>query len=178
VVVFVDVVDGSDVEPRAVVAINGVGGLMEYFSADGKFVGHLSLEQHTREPKIFVTCAALVDPIAASAIDGPIAETLLKPHRQKHLDVAHAEAAVFVAGGQIDLWKYRSLRSPALTVLLDESVLETNRRVAIPVLHRAPGGTVERRYSVNRELAIGDEAVIKFYAWQSPSRIAAHNCPG
>jgi hypothetical protein len=75
VVVFVDVVDRSDVEPRAVVAINRVSGLMEYFSADSQFVGHFSLQQHTREPKILV-CAALVDPITATAIDGPIAEAL------------------------------------------------------------------------------------------------------
>ena len=79
-VVFVDVVDRSDVEPRAVVAINLVSGLMEYFSADGQFVGYFSLQQHTKEPKILV-CAALVDPIAATAIDGPIAEALPKLHR-------------------------------------------------------------------------------------------------
>ena len=162
---FVDVVDRSYVEPRAVAAINRVSGLMEYFSANSQFVGHFSLQQHTREPKIFITCAAWVDPIAATAIDSPIAEALLKPHREKHLDVARPEAAIFVASGQIDLRKYRNLRSPTLTVLLDEPVLETNRRVAVPVLHRAAGRTVERRYSVNRELAIGDEAVIKFYAW-------------
>jgi hypothetical protein len=81
------------------------------------------------------------------------------------LDVACAEAAVFVAGGQIDLRKNRNLRSPTLTVLLDEPILETNRRVAVPVLHRAAGRTVERGYSVDRELSIRDEAVIKLYAW-------------
>src|SRR5262249_49755495 len=62
---------------------------MEYFPTYGKVVGHLSLDQQTREPKILVTCAALVDPIAAATIDFPIAEALLKPHRKKHLDVAH-----------------------------------------------------------------------------------------
>src|SRR5262245_16401672 len=109
---FIDVVDRSDVEPRAVVAINRVSGLMEYFTADSKFVSHLSLEQQTREPEVLVTYPALVDPITATAIDGPIAEALLKPHRKKHLDVACAEAAIFVAGGQIDLGKYRHLWSP------------------------------------------------------------------
>src|SRR5262245_60721789 len=108
---------------------------MEYFPTDSKFVSHLSLEQHTGEPKILVTCAALVDPIAGTAIDGPIAEALLKPYREKHLHVSRAETTVFVAGGQIDQRKYRSLRPPTLTVLLNEPILETNRRVAVPELH-------------------------------------------
>ena len=56
-VVFIDVVGRPDVEPRAVVAINRVGCLMEYFPANRQFVGYLSLEQHTREPKILVACA-------------------------------------------------------------------------------------------------------------------------
>jgi hypothetical protein len=30
-VVFIEVVDGAEVEPRAVLAINRVGGLMKYF---------------------------------------------------------------------------------------------------------------------------------------------------
>ena len=60
VVVFIDVVDRPEVEPSAVVAINRVDGLMEYFPTHGKIVGHLSLDQQTREPKILVTCAALV----------------------------------------------------------------------------------------------------------------------
>src|SRR4029077_3447899 len=128
---------------------------MEYFSADSEFVGHFSLQQHTREPKILVW-AALVDPIAATAIDGPIAKAFLKPYREKRLDVARPEAAIFVASGQIDLRKCRNLRSPTLTGLLDEPVLETNRGVAVPVLHRAARRIVERRHSVNRELAIGD----------------------
>ena len=42
-VVFIEVVDGAEVEPRAVVAINRVGGLMEYFPTYREFVGHLSL---------------------------------------------------------------------------------------------------------------------------------------
>ena|SRR6187200_83784 len=132
---FIDVVDHPEVEPCAVVAINRVGGLMEYFPADSKFVSHLSLEQHTGEPKILVTYAALVDPIAATAIDSPIAETLLKPHREKHLHVSRAEATVFVARRQIDLREYRSLRPPTLTVLLNEPIFETNRRVAVPEPH-------------------------------------------
>ena len=82
-VVFVDVVGRTDVEPGAVLAIDRVSRLMKYFPADRKFVGYLSLEQHTREPKILVSRAALVDPIAAAAIEGPIAEALLKPHRKK-----------------------------------------------------------------------------------------------
>src|SRR5262245_50997878 len=90
-------------------AISRVSGLMEYFPANSKFLGHLSLEQHAREPKILVTCVALVDPIAATAIDGPIAEGLLKPHRKKHLDVACPKTAVFVTSGQIDLRKIPQL---------------------------------------------------------------------
>ena len=82
VVVFIKVVDGSEIEPRAVISINRVGGLMEYFPTYGKFVGHLSLEQQAREPKILVTYTALVDPIPATGIDGPIAETLLRPDRE------------------------------------------------------------------------------------------------
>ena len=177
VVVFIDVVDRPEVEPSAVVAINRVGGLMEYFPTHGKVVGHLSLDQQTREPKILVICAALVDPIAAATIDGPIAEALLKPHRKKHLDVADPEPPVFVAGGQIDQRKYRNLRSPTLIVFLDEPILETNRRIAVPELHRAAGRTVERGYSVDRELAIGNESVVEFYPWQSPGRVAPHDCP-
>src|SRR5262245_21396962 len=83
VVVFIEVVDGAEIEPRAVVSIYRVGGLMEYFPTYGKFVSHLSLEQHAREPKILVTYTALVDPIPATGIDGPIAETLLRPDRDK-----------------------------------------------------------------------------------------------
>jgi hypothetical protein len=49
VVVFIEVVDSAEVEPRAVVAISRVSGLMENFPADSKFVGHLSLES----PKLF-----------------------------------------------------------------------------------------------------------------------------
>jgi hypothetical protein len=37
-------------------------------------------------------------------------------------------------------------------------------------LHRAAGRTVERGYSVDRELAIGNESVVEFYPWQSPGR--------
>jgi hypothetical protein len=74
----------------------------------------------TREPKILVTCAALVDPIADTAIDGPIAEAFLKPHRKKHLDVARPKPTIFVAGGQIDQRKYCNLRTPTLTFFLDE----------------------------------------------------------
>src|SRR5262249_45250122 len=114
---------------------------MEYFPADRKFVGHLSLEQDTGEPKILVTCAASVDPIAATVIQGPIAEALLKPHRKKHLDMTRSESAVFVAGGQIDQREYRNLRLPILTVLLDEPIFETNRRIAVPELNRAAGRT-------------------------------------
>ena len=32
VIVFIEVIDGADVEPRAVISINAIGGLMEYFS--------------------------------------------------------------------------------------------------------------------------------------------------
>ena len=84
VVVFIEVVDGPEVEPRAVVSINRVSGLMEYFPADRKFVCHFPLEQQTGEPIILVGYAALVDPITATAIDSPIAEALLKPHWKKH----------------------------------------------------------------------------------------------
>src|SRR5262245_45440880 len=83
VVVFIEVVNGAEIEPRAVVSICRVGGLMEYFPTYGKFVSHLSLEQHAREPKILVTSTAWVDPIPATGIDGPIAETLLRPDREK-----------------------------------------------------------------------------------------------
>src|SRR5262245_65258764 len=85
--------------------------------------------------------------MAATAIDGPITEALLKPHREKHLDVTRAEPAVFIAGGQIHQRKYRNLRPPTLTVLLDEPILKANRRVAVPKLHRAVGRTVEDRKS-------------------------------
>jgi hypothetical protein len=36
--------------------------------------------------------------------------------------VAGAKAAVFVAGGQIDEWKYGNLWSPTLIIFLDEPV--------------------------------------------------------
>src|SRR6185295_7190902 len=89
VIVLIEVVDGTEVEPRTVLSINGVGGLMEYFPADSECVGHLSLKQEPSEPKIFVTHASSIDPIAATTIDGPIAEALLKPQREKHLDMAY-----------------------------------------------------------------------------------------
>jgi hypothetical protein len=60
VIVFIEVVDGAEVEPRAVMAINRIGSLVEYFPTHGKFVGHLSLKQEAREPKILVTYAALI----------------------------------------------------------------------------------------------------------------------
>ena len=44
-------------------------------------------------------------------------------------------ATVFVARRQIDLREYRSLRPPTLTVLLNEPIFETNRRVAVPEPH-------------------------------------------
>src|SRR5262245_49444283 len=158
-------------------AVNRGSSLMKYFSADSKLVGHLSLEQHAREPKILVTCTALVDPIAATAINGPIAEALLKPYWKEYLDVTCAEAAIFVASGQVDLRKYRHLRSPTLTVLLDEPILEADRRIAVAELHRASGRTVECCNGVNRELSIGDDPVVDFNARQSASRIVAHDCP-
>jgi hypothetical protein len=44
VVVFIEVVDGADVEPRALVSINRFGGLMEYFPSYREFVRDLPLE--------------------------------------------------------------------------------------------------------------------------------------
>jgi len=178
VVVFIEVVDGAEVEPRAVISINRLGALMEYFSGHREFVSDLSLEQPAKKPIILIAGTAPVDPITAASIGGPIAKALLNPHREKREHVACPESAVCVAGRQNNLRKYRSLRSPTVTVLVDEPILETNWRVAVSDLRRAAGRTVERCYSVNRELAIGNETVIKFYARQSPSRVAAHDCAG
>lgn len=47
VVVFIDVVDRPEVEASAVVAINRVSDLMEYFPTHENVVGHLSLDQQT-----------------------------------------------------------------------------------------------------------------------------------
>src|SRR5262249_33478264 len=44
VVVFIEVVDGSEIEPRAVMSTYCVGGLMEYFPGHREFVCDLALE--------------------------------------------------------------------------------------------------------------------------------------
>src|SRR5262249_9677678 len=95
-----------EVEPSAVVAINRVGGLMEYFPTHGKIVGHLSLDQQTREPKILVTCAALVDPIAAAAgllQDGP--EATQFACAANHLTVAGSIATPFTKLDEVEQMK-------------------------------------------------------------------------
>jgi len=44
VIAFIEVVDGAEVEPRAVISINRDGGLMEYFPAYRQFVRDLALK--------------------------------------------------------------------------------------------------------------------------------------
>src|SRR5262245_28393815 len=177
-VVFVEVVDGAEIESRAVVSIYRVGGLMEYFPTYGKFVAHLSLEQHAREPKILVTCTALVDPIPATGIDGRFAETLLRPDREKPQDVACSQPTALVTAWQLNEGEDGNLRSPTMLILLNEPVFKADRHVAETELNGVIRRAVERDRCVDRELAIRDETVIQFKRRQTAGRIAAHNCSG
>src|SRR5215467_4907888 len=175
---FIEVVGRPDIETSGIAGISRVGGLMKYFRTRCKFVGQLSLKQHTRKPKVFVCCSARVDPIAGTAVDNPIAKALLKPHGEKRLKVAYTEAAVFVAGRQIQQGKYRNLRAPTPTVFLDEPVLKANWHIAVPQPHSAAGGIVKCGHGVNCELAVRDEAVVELDARQGPGGLAANQCPG
>src|SRR5262249_25820548 len=98
---YIEVVGRPDVQTSGVAGISRVGRLMKYFRAHSKFVGQLSLQYHTLKPKILAGSSARVDQIACTAVNNPIAKALLKPHGEKCLNVAHTEAAVFVAGRQI-----------------------------------------------------------------------------
>ena len=80
VIVFVKVVDATEIEACAIDASNGVGGLMEYFTPERQFFGDLSLEQPPHKPIILVAVIiVLIDPIATAAIRSPIAKALLHP---------------------------------------------------------------------------------------------------
>src|SRR5580693_205784 len=157
---LVEIVNGADVESGIVFASDRVGSLVEKLTADGELLGDLFLQQPADEPVILVErAAAVVDPIAAAPVSGPIAEAFLQPHRQIYAHVTGAETAALVSGRQFDEGEDADHRTQPLIVLLDETVLEAKFGVAIAELRWPRGGTVECERCDDVELSVGNEAV-------------------
>ena len=51
---IVKIIDGADIEARAVLSSDRIGGLMENFTTDGQLLRHLLLQQPAEEPIILV----------------------------------------------------------------------------------------------------------------------------
>src|SRR5579863_5493907 len=176
---IVDIVDGTEVESGVVLASDRVGGLMEKFAADGELFRDLLLQQPADEPVILIErAAAVIDPIAAAAIGGPIAEAFLQPDRQIDADVTSAQPAALVAGRQFDQRKHADHGPQALVVLLDEAVLEAEFGITVAELRWSAGRTVERDGRDDMELAVGNKAIIEFPGRADARSVAADMRPG
>src|SRR5579872_1993548 len=110
--VVVEVVDGADVEASGGLRINRIGGaegdrrgLVENFAADSELLRNLSLQQPAEEPVVVIFGAgAVIDPVTAAAIGGPLAEAFLNPERKIRSHIAGAEPPTRVAGRKLDEW--------------------------------------------------------------------------
>src|SRR5208282_92751 len=106
-IVVVKIVDRADVETGGVFSSDCIGGLMKNFTPDNKILRHLLLQQPAEEPIVLVVrAAAMIDPIAATAIGSPIAKAFLHPNRKVRADMASAEAAGLVASRNFEERKH------------------------------------------------------------------------
>src|ERR1700683_5535309 len=108
--IVIKIVDGAYVEARGGLRVNRIRGaesdrrrLVEDFAADSELLRNLTLQQPTEEPVVAIRGAvAVIDPVTAAAIGGPLAEAFLNPERKIRAHIASAEPPIHVAGGQLD----------------------------------------------------------------------------
>src|ERR1700722_15686652 len=166
--IVIEIVDGADVEARGGLRVNRISGaegdrrrLVEDFAADSELLRDLTLQQPAEEPVVAICGAvAMIDPVTAAAIGGPIAETFLNPERKIRAHVAGTEPAIRVAGRKLDERINTEHRPPVTLVFIDEAIFEAEFGIAIAKLRRCPCGTVEDHRRDNMNLTVGNEAVI------------------
>src|ERR1700684_3980192 len=179
--IVIKIVDGAYVEARGGLRVNRICGaegdrrrLVEDFAADSELLRDLTLQQPAEEPVVAICGAvAMIDPVTAAAIGGPLAEAFLNPERKIRAHVAGAGPAIHVAGRKLDERINAEHRPPVALVFIDEAIFEAEVGIAIAKLRRCPCGTVECHRRDNMNLAVGDEAVIVLPRGAFTLRVAA-----
>ena len=99
VIMVIEIIDGANIEPGRGLGSSDVGasehegsGLVEYLGANGQLFRHLPLQEPAEIPVVAIKrVPTMVDPVTATAIGCPIAETLLHPQRKVGAQIAGAE---------------------------------------------------------------------------------------
>src|SRR6202161_4674827 len=176
--IVIKIVDGAYVEARGGLRVNRICGaegdrrrLVEDFAADGELLRNLTLQQPAEEPVVAICGAvAVIDPVTAAAVGGPLAETFLNPERKIRPHIASAEPAIHVAGRKLDERINADHRPPIVLVFVNDAVFEAEFGVAVAI---AAGLCVERQRRNYVRLSIGDDAVIVLPGRTLALRIAA-----
>src|SRR6202050_2466382 len=176
--IVIKIVDGAYVEARGGLRVNRIRGaesdrrgLVEDFAADSELLRNLTLQQPAEEPVVAICGAvAVIDPVTAAAIGGPLAEAFLNPERKIGAHIAGTEPASHVAARKLDERVDTKHRPPIALVFVNEAVFEAEFGVAVAI---AAGLRVERQRRNNVRLSIGDDAVIVLPGRTLALRVAA-----
>src|SRR6201998_1135690 len=105
-----------------------------------------------------------MEPIAAAAIGGPLAEILLYPHRQEFLRITRPEPTRRVAGMQLNQREYTDLRPPIILPRIEEPILGAQLRVAKSRTSRSATRGIECVRRDDMQLKFGSRAVIDLHS--------------
>src|ERR1035437_764788 len=90
-ILFYKAVPAAKIEAGTIAAINSVGGLMVYFTAERQFIRDFLLEKPAEEPIVLIAkIVVLIYPVTPATIRRPLAKAFLHPNRKEHPSVACA----------------------------------------------------------------------------------------